>query len=56
MTRQADGGLLLLETTIVVQVLPGEAEAASARPVCALPFYRGVASCVLGRATTDSPR
>lgn len=52
MTRQADGDLLLLETTVVEQVLPGEP--APARPACALPFYRGNASCFFGRAMTDS--
>lgn len=50
MTRQADGDLLMLETTMVEQVLPGEP--APARPACALPFYRGDASCVFGRAMT----
>lgn len=35
MTRQAHGDLLLLETTIVEQILPGEA--GSIRPASALP-------------------
>lgn len=53
MTRRADGDLLLFETTQVECVLPGEPP--SARPVCVLAIYRGIASYVLGRAITNLP-
>lgn len=48
MASQSDGGLLLLETKRVERILPREP--APARPAFALPFCRGVVSCVLGRA------
>lgn len=38
MTNQADGNVLLLETTHVGRIVPGKP--VSARPVCALPLLR----------------